>query len=94
MSEKAKFSMDFEGTKVVAGYDGNADGEKSASINLDLKEVYEELMNKGEAELSVKAIKFKREGTKVLAVVDTDGDDQGVLNLTLDLGEAMEEAIG
>ena len=87
-----KFNVNFEGTKVVAGYDGNSDGENSVSIKLDLGEAFGEVVKKGEAKLEVKAISFKREGAKLKVVIDSDKDGEAVLELEIDSLEALDEA--
>lgn len=87
-----KFKVKLEGTSVIAGYDGNSDGQNSASLKLHLKEVYEELMDKGEATVK-STITFKRSGGKISAVIDSDKDGESVAEIELDILEGLEEAM-
>lgn len=88
-----KFNVDFKDGKVSAGYDGNSDGEQSVTVALNLKEIYGELMDKGEAQVDIKKLSLKREGTRIIGTLDTDQDGEPVGELRIDLGEALEEAI-
>lgn len=87
-----KFNVKMADSKVVAGYDGNSDGENSISIKLNLGEAFQELMQKGEAKIEVKSLSIKREGSKMIAVLDTDKDGEAVLECELDALEALDEA--
>lgn len=87
-----KFKVKLEGTSVVASYDGNSDGENSASLKLHLKEVYEELMDKGEATIK-STVTFKRSGGKINVSIDSDKDGEAVAEIMLDLLEGLEEAM-
>ena len=86
-----KFKLNFSGTKVEGSYDGDNDGSSSAKISIELKEVYEELMAKGEAKVDA-VISFKRVGGKISVLVDTDKDGEAVVDLELDLIEGLKEA--
>ncbi len=88
-----KFNLKMEGTNVVGSYDGNSDGEPSASVKLALGEAYQELLDKGEAKIEVKSLSLKRVGGKIVASIDTDKDGEPVLEVMLDLIEGLEEAI-
>lgn len=82
-----------QGTDVVGSYDGNSDGQDSASVKLALGEAYQELLDKGEAKIEVKSLSLKREGGKIVASLDTDKDGEPVLEIMLDLIEGLEEAM-
>lgn len=88
-----KFNVDFKEGKAVASYDGDADGEKSLKLELDLKEVYGELLAKGEAKIDVKSMSLKLDGSKVVATIDTDKDGEALMVAELDIVEAMSEAM-
>jgi hypothetical protein len=88
-----KFNLKMEGANVVGSYDGNADGEASAALKLMLGEAYQELLEKGEAQMDVKVFSVKREGGKIIASLDSDKDGESVLSLELDIIEGLEEAI-
>ena len=87
-----KFSMKLDGTTVVGSYDGNSDGQASVALKLDLKEVYGELLDKGEANVSG-VVSVVREGGKLVVSIDSDKDGEAMLKLELDLIEGLEEAV-
>ena len=87
-----KFGLDFKDGVIEGFYDGNADGDKSVKLNINIKEVYGELFSKGEAKVDVKSFSIKKEGAKIILVLDTDKDDQPVLELELDFIEGLQEA--
>lgn len=87
-----QFKLEFKDSKIIGGYDGNSDGQNSASLEINLSEVYGELAAKGEAQVDVKKVSVKREGGKLLLLVDTDQDKEPVLKIELDFIEGFEEA--
>ena len=88
-----KFNLEIKDSKVIGSYDGNADGEKSASISLDLKEILGEVLSKGEAKLDVKSLSVKMELTKLKIQFDSDKDGEPVGEIVLDFAEAFDEAV-
>lgn len=88
-----KFPVTFEDSKLVAGYDGNEDGQNSVSLKLNLKEGLSELISKGVAKIDVKTLTLKKDGSKISLYVDTDKDGEAILEGELDVGEALDEAL-
>jgi len=87
----SEVSVDVKENKIVAGLDANKDGEASVKLNINLKEVLEELRAKGEAKIEGKKVSLKFELTKLKVLVDTDGDGEPIVALEVDLGESYEE---
>ncbi len=86
-----KFKFQFKGTSAEVAYDGNSDGEDSLALKLQLGEVYQELMAKGEAKVDA-VVSFKRNGGKIQISVDTDKDGEAALTLDADILEGIEES--
>lgn len=86
------FNLNFQETKIVAGFDGDKDGKNSVETKLDLKEVYQELLDKGEAKVSA-IISYKMIDNKVVASVDTDKDGEPSLEITVDMAEGFKELL-
>lgn len=87
-----KFKVGFNGSSLEGSYDGNADGESSVSLKIVLGEALDELSKKGESEVEVKKIRFKKEGSKIILEVDPNKDGESVVELVVDLAEAVDEA--
>lgn len=88
----AKFNIGFQGSNLEGGYDGNADGENSVSLKLNLAEVLDELKKNGSAEIEAKKIKIEMDGAKIKVLVDTNKDGENVFEFQADLLEGLQEA--
>ena len=91
--EVKKLPVSIDGSSVNVGLDLDQDGQKSLNIKINLKEVYEELLAKGEAKIEVKTLTVKMDGMKMNLLVDTDKDGEPVIEACIDLPEAFNEAI-
>lgn len=87
-----KFEIKMEESKIIAGFDGNMDGEKSIEMKLNLGESLEEFMQRKELKLDVKSLNIKMEESKIILGLDIDKDGESVLELSLDLVEGIDEA--
>lgn len=91
MTEKSSVNVSFQDNKLVAGFDGDKDGVNSIQAKLNLQEVYEELLKKGEAKVDA-VITYKMEGTILKILVDTDKDSEPSLEIEANFLEGFKEA--
>ena len=95
MLKDDKIKFGFKGSNFELSYDGNADGQNSVKLAVNLMEILDEV-KKGEGsevEIEAKSIKVSMEGSKIILKVDTNKDGEEVLMLEADLAEGLDEAI-
>ena len=93
MSEEEVKAASFkvEDGSLKINVDTNKDGEAAIKGNLNLGELVQEAIARGDAVEGVKVTEFKFELTKLKLSLDSDKDGEKVLELEIDLGEAFDE---
>jgi hypothetical protein len=89
-----KIKYGFNGSNFELAYDGNADGENSVKMAVNLMEVLDEL-KKGDSdsvEIEAKSVKISMEGSKIIIKVDANKDGEEFLLVEADLAEGFDEA--
>lgn len=91
--ENKKLKVSFKEKSLGVAFDGDQDGEASVKLDAHLEEVYQELLDRGEAKIDVKTLSVKMDGGKITLQLDTDRDGEPVLSLMLDGAEGLSEAL-
>lgn len=90
--ENKKYDVGFEDGKLSLGFDSNQDGEKVASIKLNLGEAIQEIFSKGGKIEGAKVAAFEFSKDKLLIKVDSDQDGEELAEIEISLLEAIDEA--
>lgn len=89
-----KVDFNFKGKKLDVSTDLDQDGVKSIRVMIDLPEIYQEALKRGETVVveGVKAVSLKMEGFKLVTKIDTDRDNEPAMIVEADLPEVFDEA--
>ena len=88
-----KFTPIVKDGKLGLAYDGNADGENSVTLDIELDEAISEVLKKGEAVEGETVVKFKIDPIEGLTLqIDADKDGEPSVNLKVDIMEAVQES--
>lgn len=87
-----KVKVGFEGSSFAVKYDGDADGQNSVELKVNLAEALSELRGGEKVEVKADKVTFELEGSDIILKVDLDGDKESVVELKASLLEGLSEA--
>lgn len=82
---------DFVDGKAKVSLDSDNDGVPSMGLEVNLKELVQELLAKGETKEGEKVLKVSLDGLKVKMEIDSDKDGEKSFVLFADLPESFDE---
>lgn len=86
-----KLDIAFNDGRLILGADSNLDGEKALTIDIDMNEGLQEIINRGEVIKDAKIVDYEFSLQKLMIKLDTDRDGDHSVFIELNLAELLDE---